>query len=286
MPPFQRDDVRGHGGAISATRRSRTASGPARAAAVTHPFASLVYCRAGEATVELSERWRLTAGDGLLVPAGRPHRFLEMAQFEWYEVVIAVAGLGSGEEGSLLGPFERVRRGGAPVVRVPAERRAFLETLLRELTEVEAARNEGVTLVRHSLLTLVLNEVRRASQGAEEAAVPPGLAADALRFIEAHCLERLSLADVARAVRRSPAHVASTLSRATGRTAGEWITAGRLAEARRRLLHSDEMVDVIAERVGYRDATHFIRTFRRAHGATPAAWRAARRGARRRRPRR
>jgi AraC-like DNA-binding protein len=35
------------------------------------------------------------------------------------------------------------------------------------------------------------------------------------------------------------------------------------------------MVDVIAERVGYADPSHFIRMFRREHGATPAAWRAA-----------
>ena len=34
-------------------------------------------------------------------------------------------------------------------------------------------------------------------------------------------------------------------------------------------------VDVVAERVGYADATHFIRMFRREHGTTPAAWRAA-----------
>jgi AraC-like DNA-binding protein len=46
-----------------------------------------------------------------------------------------------------------------------------------------------------------------------------------------------------------------------------------MAQARRLLLHSDERVDVIAERVGYADATHFIRMFRREHGATPAAWR-------------
>ncbi|NJK32258.1 MAG: helix-turn-helix transcriptional regulator [Deltaproteobacteria bacterium] len=47
----------------------------------------------------------------------------------------------------------------------------------------------------------------------------------------------------------------------------------RMAEARRRLLHSDEMIDVIAERVGYADPTAFIRMFRREHGKTPAAWR-------------
>jgi AraC-like DNA-binding protein len=32
-------------------------------------------------------------------------------------------------------------------------------------------------------------------------------------------------------------------------------------------------VDIIAERVGYADVTHFIRLFRRVHGVTPAAWR-------------
>ena len=44
-------------------------------------------------------------------------------------------------------------------------------------------------------------------------------------------------------------------------------------------LHSSERVDVISEQVGYADVTHFIRLFRRAHGATPAAWRAAQRRA-------
>jgi transcriptional regulator GlxA family with amidase domain len=37
------------------------------------------------------------------------------------------------------------------------------------------------------------------------------------------------------------------------------------------------VIDIIAERVGYADPTHFIRMFRRAHGATPAAWRNTRR---------
>lgn len=40
-----------------------------------------------------------------------------------------------------------------------------------------------------------------------------------------------------------------------------------------------------AERVGYADPTHFVRTFRREHGTTPAAWRAAQRRASRRRAR-
>ena len=99
------------------------------------------------------------------------------------------------------------------------------------------------------------------------------VAGDALRYIERHCFEPISLSDVAAALHRSPGHVTTALKRATGKTVGAWIMAGRLAEARNRLLHSDEMIDVIAERVGYGDVTHFIRLFRREHGITPAAWR-------------
>ena len=96
---------------------------------------------------------------------------------------------------------------------------------------------------------------------------------DALRFIERNCLRSITPRDVAAAVKRSPAYLTTALRQATGRSAGEWIIAGRMAEARRLLLHSGERIDIIAERVGYADPTHFIRIFRREHGATPAAWR-------------
>ena len=79
--------------------------------------------------------------------------------------------------------------------------------------------------------------------------------------------------DVARAVGRSGAHVASVVRQETGRTVGEWIREVRMAEARRRLRGTDEQVEVLAQRVGYADVTHFIRVFRRVHGVTPAAWR-------------
>ena len=124
---------------------------------------------------------------------------------------------------------------------------------------------------------MILNEVGRAARwDAAAAASSGGVVVDSLRFIERNCLRPLTLT-------RSPARSAAArptsrpaLARATGKSAVQWIIAGRMAEARRLLLHSDERVDVVAERVGYADATHFIRMFRREHGATPAAWRASR----------
>lgn len=63
------------------------------------------------------------------------------------------------------------------------------------------------------------------------------------------------------------------MKQATGHTVGAWLTATRVAEAASRLAHTDESLDEIAERVGWRDKTHFIRQFKKAHGMTPAAWR-------------
>lgn len=231
----------------------------------------------GKLVHEQRGRFVARPGDVLLVPSGEPHRGGRASRATCWGVGFCAPCFAPSELASLLDPFEKARAGASPIVRLPAERHDHVHRLIGELrAETEADRTHGA-LVQHSLLALLLAEVARAARAAP--APPPSLVADALRFIERHCLEPISLAEVATAVRRSPSHVATTLKQATGKTAVAWIIAGRLAEARNRLLHTDELVEVIAERVGYADATHFTRLFRRAHGVTPTAWRTQQRGA-------
>lgn len=199
----------------------------------------------------------------LLVPAGAPHRELEVHDRSCWTLAFSPPA-----EGAAL--LERVRDGAAAVVHIPSARRAFLEALFGEL---EPGRPAPSDAARQSLLTLILAEVDRAW----DATVPPGrgggVVVEALRFIERNCLAPLTVDDVAAAVGRTSTYVTTALTQATGRSARQWIVRGRMVEARRLLRHSNERVDVIAERVGYADTTHFIRMFRREHGATPAAWR-------------
>lgn len=271
-----------------------------RARPVVHAHAALVFFTGGGATIEQAGRWRLSAGDVMLVPAGMPHRLVEeRGAVRW--------GLGfctpcfAGELDPLLAPFERARAGGSAVVTIAAERRARFEGLLGELEEAAPRNDRAGLAVKKGLLALVLDEVdrsgrvdraardghadaRRRSGASDEAREDlsegliadkePSLVAESLRFIERHCLGPLSLGELAAAMRKSPAHLTTVLRRATGKSAVQWIIAGRLAEARRLLTSSAEPVERIAERVGYADATHFIRLFRREHGVTPAAWRA------------
>lgn len=247
---------------------------------VTHDFAALAFYVGGGARMEQRATWRLEPGDVLIVPAGEPHRLIEARNPDMWRLGFCVPCLASDPTAAaaLLEPFERVRDGASPVVRIPAERREFLEGLFREFS-VSPEGAADADLVRRCLLTLIINEVARAARAAATtgASGGPGIVTETLRYIERHCLEPLTLTAIAAAMRRTPSYITTALTRATGRSAVAWIIAGRMAEARRRLLHSDERIDIIAERVGYADPTHFIRLFRRMHGATPAGWRAAQR---------
>ena len=239
---------------------------------VVHDHMALAYLTRGWAVVHQGERFDLRTGDVYLVPAGEPHGIVAAHEPEAWGIGFSPACYAPTELEHLLVPFHRVAAGASKVVRIPAERQEHLAHLCAELhreTRTAASRPHA-ELVQKSLLALILAEVARVGPCA---APHVGIVSDALRFIERHCLGPVSLGDVAASVHRSPAHVSTLVRRATGKSVKQWIITGRMAEARRRLLHTDEMVDVIAERVGYADPTHFIRLFRRAHGSTPAAWR-------------
>jgi AraC family transcriptional activator of pobA len=266
-----------------------------RRAPVTHSHAALAFYTGGRSRMELNGHWSVGEGDVLLVPAGLPHRMLERRRPEYWGLSFCVPCFAMDAAAVLLDPFEKVRDGASAIVHVPPARHEYLAGLFRELERLghePAGAQRALDAVQRSLLTLILNEIDRARTSASgeggpirapvapralgSGRVSPGrVVVESLRFIERNCLRRLTLNEVAAAVGRNPTYVTSALTQATGRSAGAWIVSGRMAEARRLLLHSDEMVDIIAERVGYADATHFIRMFRREHGSTPAAWRAA-----------
>ncbi|MCH9687624.1 MAG: AraC family transcriptional regulator [Deltaproteobacteria bacterium] len=277
-----RDAPRHGGWPVTAARWTYSDVGTPNRAPVTHGHASLAFQTGGHSRVEQNGEWTVRAGDVLIVPAGQRHRTLESRRPELWGVALDVPCFASQGARPLLEPFERVRDGASAVVRIPTERHAFLEDLFRELEQTgRGPRGSGEVheAVQRSLLTLILHEVERATHDRRDrtTASGGGVVVESLRFIERNCLRPLTLQDVAAAVGRTPTYVTSALTKATGRSAVQWIVGGRMAEARRRLLHADEQIDIIAERVGYADATHFIRMFRRAHGATPAAWRAANR---------
>jgi AraC-like DNA-binding protein len=98
---------------------------------------------------------------------------------------------------------------------------------------------------------------------------------EVFHFIDANYHQPITLKDVAKAVRYSPAYLTDLVGRQTGKTVNRWIVERRMAEACTLLLKTDQSVDAIAEAVGYQNAGHFFRQFRQYHGTTPQSWRKA-----------
>ena len=283
-PPAHDDGgLVGGAGTIMAARYVAADCRGGRHVPITHSYATMMFSTRGTSQVEHVGRYRVSAGDVLLVPAGVPHRTIEVDGLESWGVAFCVACVAA-DAAHLLGSFERVRDGGSAVLRIAEERRDFLASLCAELEGAgRGVPSPSTAVVQQSLLTLILAEVDRASRHGIASAVDDvvvagggGVVVEALRLIERRCLGPLTVNEVARALGKTPSYVTTALRQATGRSANAWIVSGRMAEARRLLLHADEHIDVVAERVGYADATHFIRMFRREHDQTPAAWRAAR----------
>ena len=234
--------------------------------------------------------WPVEAGDAYVIAPGEVVGVGEDAsglrEAEGWSVFFPPEVLGSQAPGAflswrshpLLFPF--VRGSGNPGVqrlKVPQEDRTAWSRRFSALDLELRERRDGYREAVLSHLTLLLVELSRLAAdvvGDLKLKEEPLLAV-VFGFIEEHYGERISLRDVARAVGLSRSHLTTVVRRKTGRAVGEWIAERRMAEARKLLVQTDLAAEEVGRRVGYGDPAYFVRTFRRAHGATPLGWRRA-----------
>ena len=148
----------------------------------------------------------------------------------------------------------------------------------QRLTSLDTELRNTPAHYRHAsraLLHLVLVDLARLLEPAELAMDDDPALRSVFSFIEEQFRKPISLADVARSVGRNPAYITTTVRRRTGLTIGEWITERRMAHARRLLQTGSRrnMAD-LSLACGYDDPSHFLRSFKKMHGATPSQWRA------------
>ena len=166
---------------------------------------------------------------------------------------------------------------GAQRLQVPLEAQGSWSERFSALELELSRRRDGYREAALAYLTLLLAEVSRLAADivGDLRLKDEPLLAEVFGLIEKCYGEPISLKDVARAVGLSAGHLTTVVGRKTGRTVLEWITERRMAEARRLLVGTDLPVEEVGRRVGYGDSGYFVRTFRRAHGATPLGWRRA-----------
>lgn len=93
----------------------------------------------------------------------------------------------------------------------------------------------------------------------------------AIRYIEEHMTETLSIDDIAKEAFLSPFYFQKGFSMLCGFTVGEYIRRRRLTLAGNALLTADDKILDIALKYGYESPDSFTKAFTRFHGVTPTA---------------
>jgi AraC family transcriptional regulator len=100
-------------------------------------------------------------------------------------------------------------------------------------------------------------------------------------WLEAHASEPIGLEDAARHVGLSPFHFLRLFSRVLGVTPHQYLVRTRLRHAARMLAEPVRRITDVALDAGFADLSNFVRSFGRAAGVSPRAFRRAAKGQRR-----
>lgn len=100
----------------------------------------------------------------------------------------------------------------------------------------------------------------------------------AIRYINLHFNERLSIQDIAETLDMSPSYFRHLFTQSVRISVKQYITHLRMTQAKKLLLATDRPVSEIIDEVGYNNITHFYRTFFKYVHMTPADYRKHYRG--------
>jgi AraC-like DNA-binding protein len=155
-----------------------------------------------------------------------------------------------------------------------------LQQLMPVLAEAEAARDNHDAVAFEELAVRLAGAVLALLSPTASTSRRPSLHDErrvtaAVRWIEEHADEQLSLRDLARDAGLSPYHFLRTFRQVTGMTPHQYVLRMRLHRAAVRLRRTDDAISGIAYDAGFNDLSTFNRRFRRLMGETPRAFRAS-----------
>ncbi len=126
-------------------------------------------------------------------------------------------------------------------------------------------------------LELVAEAARLEAAPTAGCGAAPGWLDRAVEYAHEHYRRGIRIADLASAAGVHPAHLAAVFRRVHRVPVATYVRRLRVDWAADRLVASDDSISLIAAEAGFADQAHLTRAFRRMTGATPAAYRRARR---------
>lgn len=177
-------------------------------------------------------------------------------------------------------PFDRKRRRVEP--RLGIVDRQLAVNARSILQEIEENGHRSLLFLESLVVQMIVGLIRRqstagASRFANGRKIEPfnrTMAQRLIDYIEAHLTANLSLTELCAIVNLSPSHFSHRFKATFGLTPHRMVLNMRIERAKMLLATNALPMAELALALGFSDQAHFITTFRKAVGLTPAAFRA------------
>lgn len=113
----------------------------------------------------------------------------------------------------------------------------------------------------------------RYDENSEEAAEPPSMIDEIIKYVRDNYLEKITIDELAFLFRTNRATLCKEFKRATGKTLVEYINERKFERAKRKILASDATFTKIAEEMKFESIHYFTRFFKKMSGMTPKEFR-------------
>lgn len=150
---------------------------------------------------------------------------------------------------------------------------AHLAQLIEQEYQTQAPYWDQIILSKLLIILVELYRTRPESFPAHQSAESQSLIFNVQNYIESHLQDELTLDAVAGRFFVNKYHLSHSFTRVTGYTFKRFIIMARIAKAKDLLLNSEEEISAISQAVGFRNVSHFIRTFKGCEGISPLQYR-------------
>lgn len=146
-----------------------------------------------------------------------------------------------------------------------------LPSLAQRIYHESKTRDTAAELIIEGLMLEMLGTVSRNSRG--PALKAPAWLAKAKRICAEQFRESIHLSDIAHRVGVHPTHLARAFKNLHKLTLGDYVRQLRIDWAAGELTRTDESITNLAVAAGFYDESHFIRSFKKQFGVSPARFR-------------
>ena len=210
-------------------------------------------------------RWPLMPGSVFSYGPGVAHRIVCDPGRPMLKYFVDFTGKAAGQLLAEAGLDE-----GSILASEPHRIRAMLNEL-QQTAVAGTARSSGIALLLLRACILIAGEMRTSWQG------PKGVAAASFercrQLVDEKFLALKSLAEIAEACRMDGATICRLFKRFGSGSPYQYLLRRKMNHAAVRLQTTAVLVGELAEEMGFSDAFHFSRAFKRVHGLSPQAFR-------------